>query len=148
MKKQTLEKSDLENLKKEVVRRMVERTIEKENSKYGKFIIQTNEVQLCLVSLIHLRSFYPVESLEEQLERLELGNLITCFRICVKNIPELALVDSLKSYKDKRNKLAHKMFTDKKLTTKECESAIELGNKLIDELKKLVMGEIKRIRKQ
>lgn len=50
---------------------------------------------ISLVSLIHLKSFYPTESLGKQLERLELGNLITGFCICAKNDIELGLINSL-----------------------------------------------------
>ncbi len=131
-------KTETEKLIKLLAERMAERQRIHENSKYGQLIIQTNEVQFYLPLLILLRSYAPNKKLREYLERLELGNLINCFRFCVKNPVELALVDVLNKYKDSRNALAHKMFTAQKLTVKECELSIELGNELLIELKKMV----------
>ena len=147
MEKETLTDDSLEILKKELVRGIIEQQRINENSKYGEFIIQANEIQFYLVTLIWLRSFFPINKLEERLERLEFGNLIICFRICIRNRAELVVYNSLNDYKDKRNKLAHKMFTDKKLTIKECELAIKFGKKLIVELKKLIDERIKEMKK-
>lgn len=113
----------------------------RENSNYGEFIIQSNEVQLYLILLLEFRSFRPDKSLYDNLERLELGNLIGLFRVCVKNTSELVLISYLNRYKNQRNKLAHKMFTQKKLTITECKLAIELGNNIIIILKKIIISE-------
>lgn len=120
---------------------MVEQERINENSKYGQFIIQTSEVQLYLGLLIFLRSPISNKKLKKYLERLQMGNLIGCFRICVKNPFESSLVDSLENYKDSRNTLAHKMFSDQKLTPKECKLSIELGDALLEALKKLLKDE-------
>jgi hypothetical protein len=117
---------------------MVESQLAVENSKYGQFIIQTNEVQFYLNLVVLLRTYAPNKKIRDYLERLELGNLIGCFRICTKNPTELALADALNNYKDSRNALAHKMFTNRKLTVKECELSIELGKELLIGLKRII----------
>lgn len=106
----------------------------RDNSKYGEFILQTNEVQFFLVKLIFLRSFNPSNSFERDLERLQLGPLISYLNVCAQTELDLNLLAQLKDYKDKRDALAHKMFTAQKLTVSECENAIKLGGKIIEYL--------------
>lgn len=111
--------------------------IENRYSKYGQFIIQTNEVQLLLVFLILLKAL-PSRELKYYLERSTLGNLINSFRICA-NSSELCLIRPLEKYNAARNALAHKMYSKKKLTEKECELSIELGEEILEVLT-LVLG--------
>lgn len=108
------------------------------NSKYGQFIIQTNEVQFYLTQLILLRTVLCSKKLRKYLEESTFGSLINCFRVCVKNSSELSLSDDMESYNKSRNALAHKMYTKKKLTEADCESSIKLGEKIIAELKFLL----------
>ncbi len=103
----------------------------RDNATYGKFIIQTNEVQYYLVKLIFLRSFDPSKTFEKYLERLQLGQLISYLNICAQTELDIDLVSKLTNYKDKRDTLAHKMFTSNKLTVKECEQAINQGDAII-----------------
>ena len=132
------EKEDTKYIKELLVKRMIEQTRILRHSKYGQFIIQTNEVQFYLISLIFLRTILPSKKLKQYLERLTLGNLINCFRICVKNSVEASLVDGLEIYNNKRNALAHKMYTNKKLTETDCKLSIKLGEKLLTKLKSLI----------
>ncbi len=45
------------------------------------------------------------------------------------------MVDKLRKYKNERNRLAHKMYSSKKLTKEECELAIKDGELLLKTLK-------------
>ncbi len=133
-----MKKDYTKNIIKKILSREAEQRLIYENSRYGKFIIQTNEVQFYLVWLIVMRSFPANDGLIKNLEELTLGQLVGYFRVKIKGIDELKLENSLKTYNGKRIALAHKMFTDKKLIPKECESSIDLGEKLIEELKELI----------
>lgn len=104
------------------------------NSKYGEFIVQTNYVQFYLAKLIFLRSFERTEDFKNKLERLTMGPLIDYLNVCAETKLDIDLANNLKKYKTRRDALAHKMFTAKKLTPKECENAIRLGNKIIEYL--------------
>lgn len=119
-------------------KQMFENDRVRKNSKYGEFIIQTNEVQKILTILILLRTFKPYKKFKKYLERITLGNLINNFRICVKNSEELLLVKSLELYNESRNALAHKMFTKDELTEKECKLSIELGEEILGGLRDLL----------
>ena len=130
--------SSLEENKAELVRLMVKEMAVRANSKYGKFIIQSNEVQRTLTLLVAYRSYNPTKKIKEKLERLELGSLIECFRVSLKNQPELVLYGSLKKYQDARNALAHKMYTKDRLTVQECEKAISLGDAIIRHIQEIV----------
>ena len=132
------EEKNIKRIKKLLVERWDEQRRILMDSKYGQFIIQTNEIQLYLVPIISQRVFQCSKKFSKYLEELTLGKLINCFRICVKDSDELSLVNLLKSYNEKRNALAHKMYTNKKLTETDCKSAIKLGEKLLIELKSLI----------
>ncbi|MEK7567623.1 MAG: hypothetical protein AAB513_01735 [Patescibacteria group bacterium] len=121
-------------LRKKFVEEVFKQNEIKENSKYGRFILQTNEVQFYLVKLIFLRSFNPTGNFEKELERLQLGALISYLNVCAQNDSDLNLITDLKSYKDKRDALAHKMFSAQKLTINECENGIKIGDKIIQYL--------------
>lgn len=118
-----------------MAKRMLGYDIFSENSKYGQFIIQTNEVQLLLILLILQRVNLPDKKLSGFLEAGTLGNLINYFRVCAR-LNELPLIKSLELYNQSRNALAHKMYTKKRLTVKECELSIELGAEIITALSK------------
>lgn len=106
----------------------------RDNSKYGQFILQANEVQYYLTKLIFLRSFDLSKKFEKYLERLQFGHLISYLSLCAQSEQDMNLVIKLNSYKDKRDALAHKMFTSKKLTVIECEQGIRLGDTIIQYL--------------
>ncbi len=127
-----------ENIKKKLIERMIEQKLIRRNSKYGQFIIQTNEVQIYLLCVILKRIILPNKKLIECLEKQTLGELIHNFRICVKNSIELSITEDLKQYNEKRVVLAHKMYTAKKLTEADCELALKLGNKLLIELRQFI----------
>lgn len=123
--------------KRLVIEMILEQEHNLRNSKYGKFIIQTNKVHFYLGLLILSRTVLDNKKLIEYLEGSTLGNLINCFRICARNSIDLSLVDSLELYNSKRNALAHKMYTEKELTETDCESSIKLGEQLLSKLKEL-----------
>lgn len=128
----------IQKIKSTMAQRMIEHNRIIENSKYGKFIIQTNEVQLLLILLIWLKTNSPRKELKEYLEKSTLGNLIYSFNICAKNSGELSLINSLESYSASRNALAHKMYSKKKLTLKDCELAINLGEEILKKINTLL----------
>jgi len=103
----------------------------RENGTYGEFILQTNQVQYYLVKLIFLRSFNPNKTFEKDLERLQLGALISYLNVCAQTQLDLDLVTRLNNYKKARDALAHKMFTAEKLTVTECKRAIMQGEEII-----------------
>src|SRR5436190_11670671 len=107
-------------------------------SKYGEFIIQTNEVHYYLSALVMLRTFNPDNNFQENLERSQFGNLVGYFTICIKSGEELEVLSSLKQYKTYRDALAHKMFTNNKLKPDDCGEAIKLGEELITFLKEQI----------
>lgn len=106
----------------------------RDNATYGEFILQTNKVQYYLVKLIFLRSFDPSKTFEKYLERSQLGQLISYLNICAQTELDMDLVSKITGYKDKRDALAHKMFTSKKLTIIECKQAISQGDAIIEYL--------------
>lgn len=129
---------EIQKIKSRIAQRMVEHNRIVENSKYGKFIIQTNEVQLLLILFILLKTTSPRKELKEYLEKSTLGNLIYSFNICAKSSGELSLINSLESYNISRNALAHKMYSKKKLTLKDCELAINLGEEILKKINALL----------
>jgi hypothetical protein len=135
--------SKTEEVKKKIVDRMVKAKENFKNQKYGEFIIQTNNIQFYLLNLILLRSGFLDNDYKNYVERATLGQLIFLFCACInKNTKEILLIPKLKEYQEKRNKLAHKMYTLKKLTMPECEQAIKDGEKLEKALDFLLKNEL------
>ncbi len=128
----------VENIKEKIIERMAEDRRIHENSKYGELIIQANKVHLYLQWLVLARSTVPSKKLMERLEILQFRDLIGCFHGHAKNKEELNLICSLDIYRENRNRLAHKMFTNKKLSPKECDQSIQLGNNIIKSLNNLL----------
>ncbi|MDO8493422.1 MAG: hypothetical protein Q7S19_02650 [bacterium] len=118
-------------LNKRIIDQIDERNKIFETTNYGKLILQSNSVQYYLIKLIILRSFSHNNEFEKDLERLPFGALVGYLNVCAQTTKDLEQINQLKNYKDKRDALAHKMFTAKKLTPKECELAIQLGDKII-----------------
>ena len=140
----------MEDWKKKFVERMVEAKKREENGKFGSFIIQSNEVQFYLQLLILIRSGFADKDYEKYLfERSELGGLINLFNASAKKDPgEFALYRLLKKYNKERNRLAHKMYSKRKLTVNECELAINDGKKIISALKHILkerLGDFEKI---
>jgi hypothetical protein len=117
--------------RKKYIEQVLKENSIRDNATYGKFILQTNKVQYYLAKLIFLRSFEPHKSFEKYLERLQLGQLISYMNICARTKLDMDLLSKLTNYKDRRDALAHKMFTSKKLTVSECEQAIKQGDIII-----------------
>jgi hypothetical protein len=111
---------------------------QEDNSKFGEFILQTNEVQFYISVIIFFRTFNPTKQLLKDLQSLTLGQLIKSFRMCIRSETELALINNLEIYNQKRNTLAHKMFSHKRLSLTECKIQIEKGNKILSILSKLL----------
>lgn len=116
----------------------VRKELKEENATYGELIIQTNKVQQALIKIIGDRIFTIEKNTISHLEEKEFGPLIYYFRITAKDKYDLSIVKMLFKYKTFRNKLAHKMYTNKRLTTKECEKAIKLGNKILKKIVKFI----------
>jgi hypothetical protein len=127
---------------KDFVEDMVHAQQNFDNQKYGEFIIQTNRVQFYLTLLIQLRCFVVDDEFRKHLERSQFGQLIGYFNVCARDSSELKTVEGLRIYNESRNALAHKMFTDKKLSTKECVASIEVGDSLIRYLIILIDKEV------
>ena len=127
---------------KKLVDELVERRSEKmrihRDSKYGQFIIQTNEVQRYLTVLILKRTVLCSKKFFNYLDSSTFGNLVNSFMICVQDSTELTLVNDLGLYVSKRNALAHKMYTNNRLTEIECEASLRLGEELLAKLKELI----------
>jgi len=136
---------DTMDKRREIAGKMINIRRNLENQKYGEFIIQTNKVQLYLILLIRLRSLDKSNVFGKHLEKLQFGQIITCFNICAKDLSEIKMVKSLKVYKGARNDLAHKMFTSEKLTIKECVMAINLGDELLKHLIVAIKLEFKNV---
>ena len=99
---------------------MVKNKLAKENQKFGEFIIQANKIQAYLSTLVILRSSYADKEYMDYIERIQFGPLIALFCACAKReTGEVVLIPELRKYQEKRNKLAHKIFTAKKLTQEE-----------------------------
>lgn len=107
-----------------------------ENSKFGEFIIQTNEVQFMLALAIFKCPFLIDDIREELFEKNGLGTLINKFKKCTKKRSDIEklLFSDLTKYNTKRNKLAHKMYSSEKLTSKECARAIQDGEMVLKTL--------------
>jgi len=76
---------------------------------------------------------------------VEFGPLITLYQACCGSTPRmLALLRELKDYQDKRNRLAHKMFSEKRLTPKECGRSLARGKEIIQVLDYLLENRRKR----
>lgn len=118
--------------KARIVKILMESQHMMDNSKYGEFIIQTNEVQFYLVGLVFLRAYKFNEKLLKHLEGLTFGRLIEIFRFCLRTQTESELLEPLKKYNESRNALAHRMFTKGKLTMKECELSLNLGRVILE----------------
>jgi len=119
----------------------------RKNSKYGELIIQANRVQYYLTKLVLLRSLEPSKGFEDELGRLQLGHLIGYLKVCAHTKEDLDLAGRLKDYKDKRDALAHRMFTARKLTPRGCENAIKSGDKIIKYLIKALKEKPRMIKK-
>jgi len=104
------------------------------NQKYGELVIQTNLIQTALISFIIYFSRITDKEFKEHIERAGLGTLINFFAICLDE-PSSSVIKELREYKKYRDRLAHKMFTEKKLSEDECELALSLGNKIGELLK-------------
>lgn len=115
---------------------MVRAQIGRESQKYGEFIKQTNEVQYLLALVILRQSTFVDDDYVDWLsEKAGLGTLINLYRASAKHsVSSFALFKQLKQYKKDRDRLAHKMFTPKKLTPTECETSIHLGDKILKTL--------------
>lgn len=126
---------------KELVEILVNKERMEQNSKYGEFIVQTNEIQFYLVLLVLYRAPWVGKNFKKLLERSTFDNLINYFTLTAQTRVERSLTITLKNYKDSRNALAHKIFTNEKLTVKECENSIELGHELLRTMKNIMVKE-------
>lgn len=138
---ETKEEKNIKHLKKLFVKRFLKKKRILQNSKYGQLVIQANEIQLWLTLLFTLRATTHTKKFFEYLQQLQFGSIINGFKIC-SNSDEKSLANDLKSYSKNRNKLAHKMYTEKRLTETECESSIKLGEKLLNDLRSKLNNKI------
>jgi hypothetical protein len=128
--------NQLERKKKEMARKMLGVQQGNENRKYGELILQTNEVQFKLATVIILNSFCPDKKYCEELLGMTSSPLIALTQACVKlSINDLSM---LREYFKARNKLSHKMYTSKRLTISECTKVLADGEKILALLNKLI----------
>ncbi len=90
------------------------------NPKMGKFVIQQSEIQRLLFSLIFYRlAPHPIndawvkknKKLIEQIPDYTLGKLCQIYQPCTNQIiDEIKLLNKLKCYNNRRNKLVHKPY--------------------------------------
>jgi hypothetical protein len=134
----------METARQKFIKAMIAASKSEEHRKYGKLILQTNEVQFYLSLIISVRSASPHKDFCDYLYTgAELGALINLFNACSKSIQGAGyIVSKLRAYNQKRNRLAHKMYSVAKLTTDECVKATEEGDEIIKILKILLKGEI------
>lgn len=93
-------------------------------------------MQLYLIFWILCRAPRVGKKLEKQLlEEYTFGNLINYATPMAHTWTEISLVNALIEYKNSRNKLAHKMFTDDELTVGECAMSIKLGHEILEMIK-------------
>lgn len=139
----------MDDITKKLVQSMVAAKKRAENQKFGEFIIQTNKIQFYLSQLVILRSSYADKEYMDYIERIQFGPLIALFCACAKReTGETILIPELRKYQEKRNRLAHKMFTAKKLTKEECEKTIIEGEKILKGINLSMDEEIKLIRRK
>jgi hypothetical protein len=132
-------------------RSWLEELIEKD---LGKFLIQQNEIQFLLTSIIILRIYSKGlldKELKKELQKSTLGKLIKFFQTCAQQgIEEAELLRGLKEYNSLRNKLVHyfleslcniKIDKVPSLKTKEIylkklkiKEAMEIGEKILSKL--------------
>lgn len=139
-----MEDEEYANNKQKIIETMISQQRIVRNSKYGEFIIQSNEVQFYLVFFIKLTATKINKKLSKDVEGSTLGTLINYFQLCIKTEDEKLLIGGLLKYNESRNSLAHKMFTDKMLTERECNVSIELGDTLLTILKELIAQKVKK----
>ena len=126
--------------KKDLIKKLMTIAKEQEDAKFGKLIIQTNEVHYYLSCIVLINSALPDKDYEDYLfEASELGALINLFNAASKRLFMAGqLIPKLKKYNKNRNKLAHKMFSNKRLTEKECLGTLTEGEEIIKSLKMLI----------
>ncbi|MBU6414663.1 hypothetical protein KGQ34_00235 [Patescibacteria group bacterium] len=130
--------SQLDKKKQEMAKKMLGIQQSNENRKYGELIIQTNKVQSKLIFAIILNSRSSNKKYHDELSGKTLGSLIFTSQACIQ-WPQ-NILDKLNEYKNDRDKLAHKMYTPKKLTLSECERALVRGRKILVLLDKFILS--------
>src|SRR3989338_3016270 len=114
---------------------------ETENETFGKFILQTNEVQTTLaVAILLYSSLRDKEYNKFLFERAMFGQLIFMFQACIKRIPETQkLLPILKHYNKSRQKIAHDMhLSEKRFNQNEAEQAMKIGKDILKTLDSLI----------
>ncbi len=139
-----MEDEEYINGRKRIVEAMMAQQRIVRNSKYGEFIIQSNEIQFYLVFFIKLTATKINKKFSKDIESSTLGTLISYFQLCIKTDDEKLLIGGLLKYNESRNSLAHKMFTNKRLTESECKVSIELGDMLLIMLKELIAQKVEK----
>lgn len=131
--------TSLDKLKRRMVASTVRAKKNLENQKYGEFIVQTNKVQVLLALAVLRRSSLPDKPYIEYLfERAEFGVLIGLFQTSApKTFASYKLLLALKRYNEIRRRLAHKMYSPKRLTPEDCTSAILEGEAILMVLRRI-----------
>lgn len=134
-----------EEFKHDFIQKVIQRKKDHENSRYGKLIVQSNELQFFLTVLIRIKTKYSDKTFVEWLETATLGNVINSFVVCADSEDMASLIPSLREYNSSRNALAHKMYSKKRLTLKECEISIELGDIILKLVKELLPQTFRKV---
>lgn len=113
---------------------------ESENEIFGKFILQTNEVQTTLAIAVLLYSSLPDKKYSKFLSEITLGNLIFMFQACMERTAEIKkLLSMLKDYNKPRRMIAHKMYlSERRLSQKDAEQAMKIGKDILKILNTLI----------
>ena len=131
--------TSLDKLKRKIAESMARGRIGLENQKYGELVIQTNKVQFFLTLVVIQKSSLPDKAYMDNLfERAELGNIISLFQASAhRTVASYKLLVALKKYNDIRRRLAHKMYSSKRLTLAECNPAILEGERILKTLERM-----------
>ncbi len=123
-----------------LIEKYAEQQVIHENSKYGELIIQTNDVQFHLSTIVIMKSGFPDDDFQDYIyNSAELGTLINLFNACSKDLLVTEhLVPKLRQYNKRRNQLAHKMKSNKRLTLMECGKTIKEGDEILGTLKLII----------
>lgn len=109
-----------------------------DNNKYGEILIQVSKLKWYLALVIIMKMSQSKKIIKRHIERLSLGGLIKLYNESARTMAEIEILGSLKIYKDSRDFLAQKIFTTDKISVKECEITLQLGNLIIFSLENLL----------
>ncbi len=127
--------NQLEKKKQEIAKKMIGFQRGSEYRKYGELILQANKIQFLLIAAIILNSRCLSKKYCDELSTKTLGSLIIISQSCIPWATDA--LAKLNKYNLNRNRLAHKMYTPKKLTLSDCDKTLTGGKNIIVLLTKM-----------